>query len=209
MEIKDRIKQIKYLRLKPEERFLLEMMNGIKPFTSKNYPESVFWKKDDDILFEQDYKNGWLRCNYNRIWLVLSKKYEYSYSEIQSFVKRIADKDDNLGGLTPRQNILGTRYKVDEDTDLGGLTPRNRILRNLWTVDKDDNLGGLIPYYNIGIDVDTVDKDDNLGGLTPICTLEPLSNKMYKDTNSGELIPPSTGLSAGVDKDTNLVELTP
>lgn len=39
----DKIKQIKYSRLSEEERFFLETIDGIQPFTSDKYTQSVFW----------------------------------------------------------------------------------------------------------------------------------------------------------------------
>lgn len=182
MEIKDKIKQIKYLRLKPEERFLLDMMNGIKPFISKNYPKSIFWKKDDDILFEQDYKNGWLRCNYNKIWSVFSKKYEYSYPEIQSFIKSVVDKDTNLGGLTPVSTYLYEPNRVDKDTNLVGLTPTDNGYTKEEIVDKDTNSFSSISTENKNEHRKTIIDNSELNSFLPKIIQQNRIDKIKKNS---------------------------
>lgn len=122
--VRDKIKQIKYLRLKPEERFLLDKLEGIESFTKTYNPDSVFWHKNGVVLFEQDFKNGWLRCNNDLIWSVFSNKYGYNYVDTQSFIKSVVDKDTKLGGLTPAFLYSPIGSSVEKDTKLGGLTPR-------------------------------------------------------------------------------------
>ena len=96
-----KIRQIKYSRLKEEERFFLDMIYGIEPFTSTDFPKSVFWKKNDIVLLEQDFKNKWLRVNYKLIWSVLENKYRCNYDDIQSLIKDVVKRNTNLGSLTP------------------------------------------------------------------------------------------------------------
>ena len=102
----DKIKKIKYSRLKEEERFFLEMIDGIQPFTIDDYPESVFWMKNDMVLLEEDYKNGLLYVNYERIRPVFEKKYGYNYTNTQSFIKGKVDRHTDLGSLTPNSSDL-------------------------------------------------------------------------------------------------------
>ena len=144
-QLKDKIRQIKYLRLKPEERFLIEMVDGIESFISKKYPQSIFWKKNDIILFEQDFKNGWLRCNYELIWSVLQNKYGYKYTDTQSFIKKWVDRNTKLGGLTPFHSNTTSCKLVDRNTKLGGLTPCLPDGNFISIVDRTTKLGGLIP----------------------------------------------------------------
>ena len=79
----DKIKQIKYSRLKEEEKFLLSIIDGTEPFISDRYPKSIFWKKDGKVLLEQDFENGWLRLSYTLIWSVFQGKFRYSYTDAQ------------------------------------------------------------------------------------------------------------------------------
>lgn len=166
--IRDKIKQIKYLRLKPEERFLLEQLEGLESFTLDKYPESIFWEKNGVVIFEQDFKNGWLRCNYDKIWSVFSYKYGYNYDDTQSFMKRVIEKDTKLNGLTPRAYRRRTKALVDKDTKLSGLTPDLYSVTAQGTVENDTKLNGLTPYRNISINEIMVEKDTKLSGLIPI-----------------------------------------
>ena len=98
----DKIKKIKYSRLKEEERFFLETIYEIKPFKlDDDYQQSVFWVKNGKILLEQDFKNGYLRVNYDFIWSVLMVKYGYTYIDTQLFIKDMVERHTNLGSLTP------------------------------------------------------------------------------------------------------------
>ena len=107
--MKDKIRQIKYSRLKEEERFFLEMIDGIEPFTSYDYPESVFCVKNDIVLFEQDFENKWLRVNHELIWLVLQTKYKYHYDDIQLFIKNMVKKYT----LTPYNSDPKDKNKIN------------------------------------------------------------------------------------------------
>jgi len=119
----EKIKKIKYSRLKEEERFFLEMIDGIESFTSDNYTQSVFWKKNDKILLEQDFENKWLRVNYDIIWSVFEKKYGYNHIDTQSFINNIVERHTNLGSLTPICSGFDWFVRVERHTNLGSLTP--------------------------------------------------------------------------------------
>ena len=114
----DKFKQIKYSRLSEEERFFLDTIDGIEPFTSDKYPQSIFWKKNDIILLEQDYKQKWLRVNNELIWSVLYNKYGYNNTSIQIFIKDVVEKHTNFGILTPHLQILWQESLMGRYTDL-------------------------------------------------------------------------------------------
>ena len=97
----EKIRQIKYSRLKDEERFFLETIDGVKPFISEIYPQSIIWKKNDVILIEQDYENGLLHISYDQIWSVYENRYGYHYTDIESRIKDVVDRHTNLKSLTP------------------------------------------------------------------------------------------------------------
>lgn len=99
MEIVDKIKKIKYSRLKPEERFLYEKLKGIERFTNNKYPKSIFWINNGIVLFEQELNTKSLWCNYDEIWSIITNKYNYNYFGTQSFIKRTIENNLNLSGL--------------------------------------------------------------------------------------------------------------
>lgn len=52
--MKEKIRQIKYSRLHPNDRYLMELFEGTVVFKHKQYPKSSFYIKDDIIMFEID-----------------------------------------------------------------------------------------------------------------------------------------------------------
>lgn len=45
MNNNEKIKQIKYFRLKPEERFILNNISGLTEYIHNDYPNAIFYKK--------------------------------------------------------------------------------------------------------------------------------------------------------------------
>ena len=136
----DKIKQIKYSRLKEEERFFLETIDGIEPFKSDKYPQSIFLKKNGVVLLEQDYENGWLRVNYELIWSVFEDKYGYNYNDTQSFIKDAVERHTNLESLTPVSAIHCNSNRVERHTNLESLTPEAQSTILPIVVERHTNL---------------------------------------------------------------------
>ena len=61
------------------------------------YPTKV----EGVCLFEQDYKNNYLWCNYDEIWSFFYENYSHKYNEIQSFIKSLLVEHSKLEVLTP------------------------------------------------------------------------------------------------------------
>lgn len=85
----DKIRLIKYLRLKPEQKYLLDILNNLKLSIDNKYPHSIFFNNNDIMLFQWDYKNGYFWCNYNDIWHKLEVKYNLGYFEVKYLIKNI------------------------------------------------------------------------------------------------------------------------
>ena len=58
----------------------------------EKYPYSIFFFKEDKLLFEQDSRSDVFWCNYDKIWSVFEKEYHMKYEEIQSFIKDMMEK---------------------------------------------------------------------------------------------------------------------
>jgi hypothetical protein len=71
--------------------FFLEKMNGCELFKHKNYPDFIFYIKNDggknEILFEDDEKNKILQVSYPSVWKVFKNRFGIGYVDIQTFVK--------------------------------------------------------------------------------------------------------------------------
>ena len=92
------LKELKKNRMTPAEKFVLEIIEGVKPKT--NPDGNVDWYKDGNWLFKQDFKNGYLWVSYNYIWSVLRNEFGLNYDEIQELIKNVMYDYTNKGKLT-------------------------------------------------------------------------------------------------------------
>src|SRR3989304_5142583 len=89
-QIKDRIKELEKIINEPEDKtkemsdFLFAMFNettmkitGDKEFT---------FYKDEEWIFQQDYKNDTLWVSYHVVWQVFEEKYGLNYQQIKDFI---------------------------------------------------------------------------------------------------------------------------
>ena len=49
---KEFIKNLKKGRIKPEERWFIDILYDLKGYISDKYPDSIFYKKNNEILFK-------------------------------------------------------------------------------------------------------------------------------------------------------------
>ena len=89
----DRLQLIKYKRLKPEERFLYDILVELKPVKSTIIDSTIYLYEDEEI-FDYNPNNCYFWCNYFRIWFVLKMTYNLS------------DTDSKLVILKMVKNIL-------------------------------------------------------------------------------------------------------
>lgn len=85
-----------------EEMFweLILKTNSIKIDKSK-YPNLIFGFKDDKFLWKYDSENRYLWLSYIKIWAILEKEYNLSYSETQAFIKSEVEEHFKCKGITP------------------------------------------------------------------------------------------------------------
>jgi hypothetical protein len=87
---------------KEMREFLKEKMNGLTIKLNDGFPNSVFYVKNDRVLFElcQDGKNRYFYVRYDEIWSVFETKYSMEYADIQAFIKNVVETDLKLGSIT-------------------------------------------------------------------------------------------------------------
>ena len=87
MYIIEKIQRIKYLRLKLEERFLIEILDKVEFIYDDEKPDSEFYMVDGEILFEQDSKNRRFLVDYYKIWKVLESDFNLNYQSIIELIQ--------------------------------------------------------------------------------------------------------------------------
>ena len=81
------------------EDFFNQMREGCVEI--QRVPHSIFYGKNDVILFQHILKNKEIYISNKYIWSILQKIYKLSYDEIQSLIKKSLKNDTKFKGLTP------------------------------------------------------------------------------------------------------------
>jgi hypothetical protein len=81
---------------KSYERWFKEQLTNLYISKSKQHNDILIYKKDDDVLFNYNEKNGWFYIDFNKIWSVFQSKYHLNYNEIKILTKDIVEEQLNL-----------------------------------------------------------------------------------------------------------------
>ena len=90
----DRLQNIKYKRMKPEERFLFDILNQVKMVTYISYPDSLFYIMNGSTYFEYNLKRKTFWIDYYKIFSILLKNYKCDSDYATDLIKKMAI--DNL-----------------------------------------------------------------------------------------------------------------
>ena len=77
-------------------------------------------------LFEQDLKNEWLCCDYDKIWTFFKNNYSGNSQEISDLIKDWLEEHNKLKVLTPMYNYFENYDELEEHNKLKVLTPNFR-----------------------------------------------------------------------------------
>lgn len=73
------------------EGFFLSVLDGCEIKTCKNYPDSVFLIKENQLFFGYNSYNRSFNVKNNGIWSILKQKYRMNQHQIQTFIKNMFD----------------------------------------------------------------------------------------------------------------------
>ena len=99
---------------KKVKEFIDDKLEGLVQFESDNFPNSIFYKKDEVILFELDLKNEWLRCSYEHYWSFFEKEIVLNYFETQELTKAMVGEHLNCKQFTTRDSSYFFSWMVGE-----------------------------------------------------------------------------------------------
>ena len=91
--------------------------------TSKEYPDSIFYKKNGKVVMEQDKENKYFFFHYHDIWSFFEDFFGLEYKEIQGVLKSWLEDTLKLEGYTPFQNIKPDGQMLEDTLKLEGYTP--------------------------------------------------------------------------------------
>ena len=84
---------------KVQFKFLNYLFEDMYEFESKKYPDSIFWKKDGEVVLELE-KSGRLWV-LESIWGDISNMFSLEYDETQQLIKDRMEQHLGLEGITP------------------------------------------------------------------------------------------------------------
>jgi hypothetical protein len=91
---------------KDYENWFKEQLTNLKISKSTKYSEYLIYKKDGDVLYNYNEKNGWFYIDFNKIWSVFESKYHLNYYEISLLSKGMVEEHFNLIGITTFSFII-------------------------------------------------------------------------------------------------------
>jgi hypothetical protein len=99
--MKDILRKIKYSRLKPEERFLIDILHNVTIFENEEYPNNLYYKYNNEIVFNYNLKNGNFYANNTKIWSILNSKFHLNYQQVSLLIKGMVEEHLKLKEITP------------------------------------------------------------------------------------------------------------
>jgi hypothetical protein len=78
----------------------------LEPYETGKYPEYIFYKKGDEIIFDYNKKNGFVNVNYDEIWSYFQSFFGMEYKQIQDLTKVWVEERYNLRVTTTKTIVF-------------------------------------------------------------------------------------------------------
>ena len=167
-----------------------DKFNSCYPAIHHDYPESIFWYYDDKVLrkiklckldgkeftqtkvtgvwlFEQDFKNQYLYCNYDKILLFFYENYSDNFYDIQSLIKDVIKETDKMSVLKTESLTVALKILIKETDKMSVLKTVNVSFSQKKQIKETDKMSVLTPqqksYYKNYMTKET----DKMSVLTP------------------------------------------
>jgi hypothetical protein len=107
----------------PEELFLSMWEGCTVKIDKEKYPDSIFFFKGDQWMFE--IENSILWCRYDKVWGRLSDINGLDYKDTQSFIRNLMEKHFKMKGVTPYGLGGFVGGWMEKHFKMKGVTPEN------------------------------------------------------------------------------------
>ena len=124
-------------------------------------------KPKGKVLFEQDWKNERMWCDYDEIWSYFKTNYSDNHQEIKDLIGWMLKEHDKLSVLTPTQRIVINNSLLKEHDKLSVLTPVVPEWFEATMLKEHDKLSVLTPTRTWFILSSSLKEHDKLSVLTP------------------------------------------
>jgi hypothetical protein len=109
----------------PVEKLFFELTKDIVILIDeKEYPNRIFYFRDNNCIFEYDKNNGYFWCSYYNYWLIFEDKFGFNYEQIKALTKDEVEKHFKLKGITPVNYFNIPISWVKKHFKLSEITPR-------------------------------------------------------------------------------------
>lgn len=96
------------------KEFLLSWINGCTVDLNVDFPDSIFYKKDGEVIFEikkfNFEKTSYFLVDYDKIWSAFDNKLNLNFDDTQSFIKNVVEDALKLESVKP--HFLGVKENL-------------------------------------------------------------------------------------------------
>lgn len=82
------------------DKFVIKWLNNkygdLIPIETEKYPDSIFYRKGDEVIFEYDKENRKVYINYGEIWSFLESMFSMEYKQIRDLTKEWVEESYKL-----------------------------------------------------------------------------------------------------------------
>ena len=150
-------------------------------------------KAEGTCLFEQDYKNNWLNCDYKEIWSFFEENYSNKYQEIRDLIKGWLEEVQKLTVLTPLGINQLPYTQLEEVQKLTVLTPIKNLKTTKIKLEEVQKLTVLTPICDSEVFDSRLEEVQKLTVLTPIGMVDVLGTEL-EEVQKLTVLTPITGI---------------
>ncbi len=120
-------------------------LDKMKMYKHDYYPNSIFYKKGDIFVINQDLKTKKFWIDYNQIWSFFESFFGMEYTEIQSIMNIWLEETEKLREYTPMMDNVPTSRQLEETDKLREYTPQPRAVKLMDKLEETDKLSEYTP----------------------------------------------------------------
>ncbi len=120
-------------------------LDKMKMYKHDYYPNSIFYKKGDIFVINQDLKTKKFWIDYNQIWSFFESFFGMEYTEIQSIMNIWLEETEKLREYTPMMDNVPTSRQLEETDKLREYTPQPRAVELMDKLEETDKLSEYTP----------------------------------------------------------------
>jgi len=164
-------------------------LDKMKMYKHDYYPNSIFYKKGDIFVINQDLKNKKFWIDYNQIWSFFESFFGMEYTEIQSIMNIWLEETDKLREYTPNHSAIGCVFKLEETDKLREYTPMMDNVPTSRQLEETDKLREYKPAMTCINDDSLLEETDKLREYTPQPRAVELMDKLEETDKLSEYTP--------------------